>query len=763
MQVQRQSNGSLLRLGPQIAGGGEGKIYSVNQHPGWVAKLYHQPSPDLGRKLAVMAANPPDDPTAASGHVSIAWVLDPLWQRGRIIGFLMPRVNEGFPLHDVYTPRSRRDRCPFFNYQYLYRSARNLAAAVSRIHSRGYVIGDVNESNILVSRTALITLVDTDSFQVSDGDTLYPCPVGKPEFTPPELQGKTLRHVRRRPEQDCFGLAVLIFQLLMEGTHPFAGVYLGSGDPPPIEARIAAGHFAYSSQRVPYRPTPIAPAANLLTPQLQQLFTQCFEQGHRQPQQRPNAQTWVKALEQAEAQLMTCSVNPQHRYGSHLSQCPWCDRSRKLGGRDPFPRSSQEVGRLQRYHPPKPKAKAKPRPGRPRVPQAVGYTIAFPSPHSLSKITPPMGILAQLKADIGQYFWEYRYDFLGGSLVIALALSAGIYLSDTSGDRPSQVSESSSPTSLSQTSRAGTDPPRNATRTDSSFPHEATPLTLSQNAVVGDEKPLDRRLSLTLADRRYDHRDRVTALAVSPNGDWFASSSSDGTLKIWSFPDRVLLQSRRLSSVLGLPEDQVQLLAVSPDGDRLIGATAQGLQTWNPDSFDLINTLPLPIIPKALSLSDRQGLQIGGTSGGDVAIWDLQGLREHRRWTANQQQVLALSPKGETLVTASPDAITLWDVETGQPRATLPQTPPEQVVAALSPDGQLLAMTVPADHGMIQIWDTRTGTLLHSETASHISSLVFGMQGQTLIGGDIYGSIGIWHINAQPQISAPPHDDSPET
>jgi WD40 repeat protein len=214
---------------------------------------------------------------------------------------------------------------------------------------------------------------------------------------------------------------------------------------------------------------------------------------------------------------------------------------------------------------------------------------------------------------------------------------------------------------------------------------------------------------------------------------------------------------------LGLPEDQVQLLAVNPDGDRLIGATAQGLQTWNPDNFDLINTLPLPIIPKALSLSDRQGLQIGGTSGGDVAIWDLQGLREHRRWAAHQQQILALSPKGETLVTASPEAIVLWDVETGQPRATLPQTPPEHLVVALSPDGRLLAMTVPADDGVIQIWDTHTGALLHSETASHISSLVFGMQGQTLIGGDIYGSIGIWHINGQSQISAPSHDDSPQT
>ena len=36
-------------------------------------------------------------------------------------------------------------------------------------HVRGYVVGDVNESNILVTPTALVTLgMDTDSFQVPD-------------------------------------------------------------------------------------------------------------------------------------------------------------------------------------------------------------------------------------------------------------------------------------------------------------------------------------------------------------------------------------------------------------------------------------------------------------------------------------------------------------------------------------------------------------------------------------------------------------------
>ena len=96
----------------------------------------------------------------------------------------------------------------------------------------------MNHSNILVSETAMATLVDTDSFQVRDlHGKFYRCPVGTKEFTPREMQGKRFSDIDRGPEQDLFGLGVLIFQLLMEGTHPFAGVFTGHGDDPPLDAQ----------------------------------------------------------------------------------------------------------------------------------------------------------------------------------------------------------------------------------------------------------------------------------------------------------------------------------------------------------------------------------------------------------------------------------------------------------------------------------------------------------------------------------------------
>jgi serine/threonine protein kinase len=336
MQAICLSNGQPITLGSELGGGGEGKIYAVSRYNSVVAKVYHadQRSVERDRKLRVMYANPPGNST------SIAWPLELLRHPdgGEIIGFIMRRVTRVRPLHDVYNPKTRRQEMPFFDYYYLHRTARNLAAAVATIHANGYTIGDVNESNILVSPRALVTLVDTDSFQVCDrrSGAVYRCPVGKPEFTPPELQGEAFAKVDRTPEHDRFGLAVLIFQLLMEGTHPFDGVYLGQGDPPPKESRIAAGHFPYRPNS-PYRPKPFAPPLPILHPQLRQLFWECFEGGYISPKLRPTAGAWVDALSTAEAELIPCAVNSQHRYGKHLKSCPWCDRSVRLGGRDPFP------------------------------------------------------------------------------------------------------------------------------------------------------------------------------------------------------------------------------------------------------------------------------------------------------------------------------------------------------------------------------------------------------------------------------------------
>ena len=322
-----------LQLEAELARGGEAVVYRVRGRSDLVAKVYTKARAGYDHKLLWMRSNPPSDPSRGLGHASIAWPGEVLRDvKGRFVGFTMPYVPNAVPVLEVLSPRLRARVLPGFDRRYLHRTARNLALALAALHARDYVVGDLNQSNVLVTPSALVTLIDTDSFQVQERRpsqiVFYPCPVGKPEYTPPELQGQAYGGVIRRPEHDLFGLAVLVFQLLMEGSHPFRSAWRVAGDPPPMEEKIARGLYPYARPLPPeVAPPPGSPGLEVLYPGLADLFGQALAAGHAQPRHRPGAETWAQVLSEAEQALVVCQRG--HLHADHLPRCPACGARHK--------------------------------------------------------------------------------------------------------------------------------------------------------------------------------------------------------------------------------------------------------------------------------------------------------------------------------------------------------------------------------------------------------------------------------------------------
>ena len=318
-----------IRLGNIVGQGGEATVYKVEGRSDLLAKVFEPaPRPNYEAKLSWMMSNAPENPTRSLSHPSLAWPSDLIYgSNRRLAGYLMPHIRQAVPVLEVFNPRRRAAVLPNFDTRYLYRAARNLSAAVAALHRSGYVIGDLNESNALVNPSALVTLIDTDSFQVQERQngrlTIHYCPVGKLEYTPPELIGRPLQNVTRLPEHDAFSLGVLIFQLLVGGNHPFRAQWLGSGEPPPLENRVRMGLFPYmTSPPGPVQPPRNAPSLNHLSPAVAGLFKTCFIDGHQEPAVRPGALEWRTALTDAEKDLLQCPVG--HYYSGHLGACPAC-------------------------------------------------------------------------------------------------------------------------------------------------------------------------------------------------------------------------------------------------------------------------------------------------------------------------------------------------------------------------------------------------------------------------------------------------------
>lgn len=314
--------GQAVRLGPRIGKGGEGEVYKVEGFD-CAAKVYTlNDKANREPKIAAMIRSLSQyNSQYAAFPLAIAHQKD-----GRFAGFLMNLVSGRKALHELYSPAARKKTFPHADYRFLVRAAINVARAVASVHASNCVIGDINHSGILISDNAEATLIDADSFQITDGSRHYLCRVGVPEYTPPELQGKKFGEVLRTVDHDAFGLAVIIFQLLCMGRHPFSGAY--SQGEMPIERAIREHRFVYTRTRsVGMSPPPGSVDFGVFPADVRDSFDAAFGLSTR----RPSAQHWVQVLTSLERSLLRCNVHELHFFPNGATACPWCKMEQHHG------------------------------------------------------------------------------------------------------------------------------------------------------------------------------------------------------------------------------------------------------------------------------------------------------------------------------------------------------------------------------------------------------------------------------------------------
>lgn len=323
-------DGRPIALGAELGRGGEGSVFDVGERRDLVAKLYHQdPDAEKGAKLAAMVR------LGSARLLRLAtWPVETLHREpgGPVVGFLMPRIGDHQAIHTLYSPRSRLVAFPLAGWPFLIHAATNIARAFAVIHEHGHVIGDVNHGNLVVSQEAIVKLIDCDSFQITSEGHHYLCEVGVSTHTPPELQGRPFRGVLRTINHDAFGLAVLLFQLLLMGRHPFSGHYTGAGELP-LEQSISEYRFAYGpgAAKRQMKPPPGTLALEALSPPVAALFERAFSPEGTKEGGRPLPQEWVGALGDLAKALRRCDQNATHHYLNTLATCPWCAIESRAG------------------------------------------------------------------------------------------------------------------------------------------------------------------------------------------------------------------------------------------------------------------------------------------------------------------------------------------------------------------------------------------------------------------------------------------------
>ena len=318
--------GQSVRLSAVVGKGGEGSVYEITGQEDTVAKIYDSPVTDeKADKLSTMAGICNNRLLKLS-----AWPIDTLHEKpgGQIAGFLMQRIREHKGIHVLYSPKSRLSEFPDARWPFLIHCATNLARAFAVIHEQGHVIGDVNHGNVVVSKQATVKLIDCDSFQVHANDRIFTCEVAVSTHTPPELQGLVLKDITRTKNHDGFGFAVLIFQLLFMGRHPFSGEYSGDEEMF-LERAIREFRFAYGSDTLSRKMK--QPPGTLRLEAVSESVANLFQSAFLQEENRPSATDWITGLEELSQNLCQCYNNKSHAYLKTLARCPWCEIEAKSG------------------------------------------------------------------------------------------------------------------------------------------------------------------------------------------------------------------------------------------------------------------------------------------------------------------------------------------------------------------------------------------------------------------------------------------------
>lgn len=316
------------KTGKSIARGGEGEVYEIAGDAEVLAKVYHERlSPQKEEKLRKMVRM-----WSESIERYISWPIDfcvdPATGKQAII---IKKLANCFPLHQIVSPMDRKKLFPEKSYAFLIHVARNLAIALHKIHEQGLVVGDVNEGNILVSKQGLVYFIDCDSFQIRKEGSFYPCEVGVPRYTPPEiLNAGSFKNAVRSFNTDNFSLAVLIFQILFLGKHPFAGAPLGDQNGiDDEETAIREKQFAYSLRNASKVIGP--PKGSLPITTLPKKVVGYFHEAFESESARPSAAEWAVTLDGLAQSLSNCQSLKTHTFPSHVHECPWCNLNNTLG------------------------------------------------------------------------------------------------------------------------------------------------------------------------------------------------------------------------------------------------------------------------------------------------------------------------------------------------------------------------------------------------------------------------------------------------
>lgn len=288
-----------ITLTSLISTGAEGLVFCTQQD-NWVAKVYHRGGITPLRWYKLMKMR-----TLELETDNLCWPCRLLFSRSHVpVGYLMKRA-AGTTISRAFDgPDAMEKYFPSWTRLHVVVAAITFLRIMDYLHLHGVIVGDIQLKNAMIEDEDDLYLIDMDSVQIQD----LPCPVGTEEFTRPELWDKSFVTFLRRPQDEDYSIAILVFSMLFCGQHPYAqrnGLEM-------LRDEMEVRSFPYTVDDSENDRIPLGGYDKIwdaLTDELKDMFVRAFSKG-----ELFDSSEWTVALENYRDQLMNHAFKDEEVY-----------------------------------------------------------------------------------------------------------------------------------------------------------------------------------------------------------------------------------------------------------------------------------------------------------------------------------------------------------------------------------------------------------------------------------------------------------------
>lgn len=244
------------------------------------------------------------------------------------------------------------------------------------------------------------------------------------------------------------------------------------------------------------------------------------------------------------------------------------------------------------------------------------------------------------------------------------------------------------------------------------------------------------------------HTDKVTSIALSPDGHIIASASFDGTLRLWDV--------RTGQTIQKLPIKEMPLFAVSfsPDGQYIAYSYATdedcSIYIWNLTTNCLQCVLKgHQSVIRSISFSHNGVSLISTSNDGTIRIWDALNGKCTKVLRDDEKFMLfaVFSSDDDYIAAVSYDKyVRIWSVHSGKLIQKLEGHTDIVTNVSFSPDSRMLASG--SEDNTICVWDTNTWKckrVLRGHKG-FVLSIDFSPNCLFLVSGSLDGTIRLWEM-----------------